>query len=83
MRIAADGRLVSVSAQRWGEVTKGAFDYLAFGGDMYEERRFGEFVLPSRLAVGWGYGTAKYVPFFNAIITTAKPVCCRCGRDRY
>jgi hypothetical protein len=74
MRIAPDGRLVSISAQRWGEVTKRTFDYLPFGGDIYEEQRFGELVLPRRLAAGWGYGTDKYVPFFNATITTAKPV---------
>jgi creatinine amidohydrolase/Fe(II)-dependent formamide hydrolase-like protein len=42
--------------------------------DAVLEQRFGELVLPSRLAVGWGYGTAKYVPFFNATITTARPV---------
>ncbi|MGN6758856.1 MAG: DUF6544 family protein [Thermomicrobiales bacterium] len=74
MRIARDGRLLSVSAQRWGEVAKGAFDYLPFGGDVHEEQRFGELVLPRRLVAGWGYGTDKYVPFFNATVTTAKAV---------
>ncbi len=74
MRIAPDGRLVSLSAQRWGQVTKGAFDYLPFGGDVYEEGRFGEFVLPRRITAGWGYGTNKYVPFFKVTITTVKPI---------
>lgn len=74
LRIASDGRLVSVSAQRWGEVTKGVFDYLPFGADVHEEQRFGELVLPKCLVAGWGYGTEKYVPFFDATITMAKPV---------
>ena len=74
MRIARDGRLVSLSSQRWGEVTKGDFGYHPFGGDVHEERRFGELVLPGRLTAGWGYGTDNYVPFFKATITTAKPV---------
>jgi hypothetical protein len=73
LRIAPDGRLVSLSAQRWGEVTKGSFDYLPFGADVYEEQRFGELVLPRRFVAGWGYGTDKYIPFFNATITTARP----------
>lgn len=73
MRIAPDGRLVSLSAQRWGEVAKGAFGYLPFGADIHEEQRFGELLLPRRLTAGWGYGTDKYVPFFNATITTARP----------
>jgi hypothetical protein len=71
--IARDGRLLNVVAQRWGEVTKGTFAYLPFGGDMYEERRFGDLVIPSRLIVGWNYGTDKYIPFFKAAIATARP----------
>jgi hypothetical protein len=74
MRIAPDGRLVSLSARRWGAVTKGAFGYHRFGGDVHEEQRFGRLVLPGRITAGWGYGTDKYGPFFRATITTAKPV---------
>ncbi|HEY2653697.1 MAG TPA: hypothetical protein VGI50_17370 [Solirubrobacteraceae bacterium] len=57
-----------------GSGDQGAFDYLPFGGDVHEEQRFGELVLPKRPAAGWGYGTNQYVPFFIATITTAKPV---------
>jgi hypothetical protein len=74
MRIAPDGRLVSLSAQRWGEVTKGVFDYHAFGGDVHEEQRFGQLVLPRRLTAGWGYGTDQYAPFFKGTITSARSV---------
>jgi hypothetical protein len=71
LRIAPDGRLLNVAARRWGEVSKGTFAYLPFGGDMHEERRFGDLVIPSRVTAGWNYGTDKYSPFFKATITTA------------
>jgi hypothetical protein len=71
--VAPNGRLLNVVAQRWGEVSKGTFAYLPFGGDMHEERRFGDLVIPSRLTAGWNYGTDKYSPFFKATITTANP----------
>jgi hypothetical protein len=70
LRIAPDGRLLNVVAQRWGEV-KRKFAYLPFGADMHEERRFGDLVIPSRLTAGWNYGTDKYSPFFKATIATA------------
>jgi hypothetical protein len=73
LRIAPDGRLLSIVAQRWGEITKGSFVYLPFGGDMQEERRFGGLMIPSPVTAGWNYGTANYKPFFKATITTAIP----------
>ncbi|HET6867015.1 MAG TPA: DUF6544 family protein [Solirubrobacteraceae bacterium] len=73
LHIAADGRLLNAVAQRWGEITKGAFGYLPFGADMHEERRFGDLVIPSRVTAGWNYGTDGYNPFFKAMITAAGP----------
>ena len=73
LRIAPDGRLLNVVAQRWGEVTKGTFAYLPFGADMHAERRFGDLVIPSLVSAGWNYGTDHYSPFFKATITTASP----------
>jgi uncharacterized protein DUF6920 len=68
MRIASDGHLRSVEVQRWGETGKGSYGYLPFGGQMHSEERFGDYVVPSRLTVGWGCGTAAYAPFFKARI---------------
>ena len=73
LRIAPDGRLLSVVAQRWGQASKGTFAYLPFGGDVHEERRFGDLVIPSHLTAGWHYGTEAYSPFFKATISTASP----------
>jgi hypothetical protein len=68
MRIAPDGRLLSVVAQRWGEIRKGSYGYSPFGGEMHTERRFGALVIPSKLTVGWNYGARDYAPFFKATI---------------
>lgn len=73
LRISADGRLRSAVAQRWGQVSKGAFGYLPFGAEVLEERRFGDLVIPGRVTAGWNYGTETYSPFFDAEITTAVP----------
>lgn len=73
LRIAPEGRLLNVVAQRWGQASKGTFAYLPFGADVHEERRFGDLVIPSRLVAGWHYGTEAYSPFFKATITAAGP----------
>jgi hypothetical protein len=73
LRIAPDGRLLNVVAQRWGQVSKGTFGYLPFGADVHEERRFGDLVIPGHLTAGWNYGTDRYSPFFRATITMASP----------
>jgi hypothetical protein len=73
LRIAPDGRLLNIVAQRWGEVTKGTVAYLPFGADVHEERRFGDLVIPSDVTAGWNYDTDRYSPFFRATITTAIP----------
>jgi hypothetical protein len=73
LRIAPDGRLVNVVAQRWGEAEKGTFAYLPFGADMHTEGRFSDLVIPSRVTAGWNYGTDRYSPFFKATIKTAVP----------
>ena len=53
LRIAPDGRLLNVVAQRRGEATKGTFAYLPFGVDIHAERHFGDLVIPSRVTAGW------------------------------
>jgi hypothetical protein len=73
LRIAPDGRLLNAVAQRWGQVSRGPYAYLAFGADMHAERRFGDLVIPSRVTAGWNYGTDTYSPFFKATIATACP----------
>jgi hypothetical protein len=62
------GAVSTVSVQRWGKVGQKAFGYIPFGGSVQDERRFGDLVLPSRITVGWWFGTPRFQPFFEATI---------------
>jgi hypothetical protein len=68
-----DGAVQSVNLQRWGDAGEKTFDYIPFGGDILTEKRFGDFILPSRLRVGWWHGTERFSPFFEAAIISAAP----------
>lgn len=72
LAIAPDGAVRTVSLMRWGNAGQKAFGYLPFGGHIHEERRFGDLVLPSRVSVGWWYGTPRYQPFFEATVLSAE-----------
>jgi hypothetical protein len=67
-RIDAHGALVTVSALRWGSTGDRTFDYIPCGCEVRAERRFGDLLIPSRLRVGWWFGTPRYAPFFKAHI---------------
>ena len=75
VRLAIDdmGAVLSVSVMRWGNVGQNDYGYIPFGGNVTAERRFGDFVLPSRVSVGWWFGTARFAPFFEAEILDAVP----------
>ena len=68
-----DGAVESVNLERWGDDGGKAFGYIPFGGDVLEEKRFGDFVLPARLRVGWWHGTERFSSFFEAEILSAVP----------
>ena len=71
LRLSIDkrGALRSVSLDRWGNVGKREFNYIPFGGDILAEQRFSDYVVPSHMTVGWWYGTPRYEPFFEAVVT--------------
>ncbi len=71
VRIEIDGRgaVRSLSALRWGNVGQDAFGYIPFGGHVQAEHTFGALTVPSRVSVGWWFGTPRYEPFFEAEIT--------------
>jgi hypothetical protein len=72
LTIAPDGALRTVRIMRWGNVGQRGFGPIPFGGDVHAERRFGDLTLPSRLTVGWWYGTPRFKPFFEATILAAE-----------
>ena len=60
IRIDEHGAVRSVSAQRWN-----AGEYLSCGCEVQAERRWGDLTVPSRMTVGWRFGTPGYTPFFR------------------
>ena len=70
LRIAPTGAVRAIWLERW---RKGS-GYVPCGGDVLEERRFGEVTIPSRVSVGWWYGTPRYKPFFECEILAAEPL---------
>jgi hypothetical protein len=73
LRIDADGAVRTASLMRWDNGQHGLHGYIPCGGDVLEHRRFGHVTIPSRISVGWWYGTPRYKPFFEATITAAAP----------
>jgi hypothetical protein len=69
---AASGALRTVSLMRWGNSGQDHFGYIPFGAAIHEEQRFGHFTLPSRVTIGWWFGTPRYQPFFEATILSAE-----------
>jgi hypothetical protein len=68
LRIDARGAVRSLWLERWGKVGRSEHGYIPFGGDVAAEQRFGGVVIPSRVTIGWWYGTPRYAPFFEATI---------------
>ncbi|MBC7809372.1 MAG: hypothetical protein H7145_24825 [Akkermansiaceae bacterium] len=68
------GQLRAASLPRWGQPDGEAFQCRTFGGIFDEERTFGGYTIPTRVRVGWDYGTnpdAWTGEFFRATITEA------------
>ena len=70
-----EGRLTGVQTQRWGDQTDDkTFALIPFGGHTKEERRFGDYTIPTQVSVGWWYGTERFLrhEFFRATIHSAE-----------
>ena len=67
LTIDRDGSLKQVVLPRWKDTEK---DFVSFGAAVEEERTFGGYTIPSKLRVGWWFGTDQYVEFFRAEIDT-------------
>lgn len=65
LTIGKGGRLKQVVLPRWKDTEK---DFVPFGVAVEEERTFGGYTIPSKLRVGWWYGTERYDEFFRATI---------------
>jgi hypothetical protein len=68
------GGLKSVKLQRWGNPEGGKFHDVNFGGVVEEEATFGGYTIPTRVRIGWYFGTDRFEPegeFFRATIDDA------------
>lgn len=62
LTVDADGRLTSMSMNRWGNVTDdGSYQYIPYGGTNSGEISAGGYTIPSHASVGWWYGTPDYL----------------------
>jgi hypothetical protein len=74
VQIDESGAMRTAHAQRWGDPGGRGFGYVPCGCEVHAERRLGDFVIPSRISVGWWFGTPGYEPFFEAEIRALRPV---------
>ena len=75
MAIGCDGRLQTINMQRWGNPGSGKFRYEPFGGFAEEERKFGGYTIPTRLRIGWYFGTERFEQdgeFFRVTVDEAR-----------
>lgn len=64
------GALVACHFPRWGDAATGRFHYETFGGYVEERRTFAGLTVPTRLRMGWHFGSARFAErggeFFRA-----------------
>ncbi|MBW4481297.1 MAG: hypothetical protein KME14_02015 [Tildeniella torsiva UHER 1998/13D] len=68
------GRLKTAQLPRWGNPEGAAHHYVDFGAIVEEEGSFGGYTIPTRLRVGWYFGSERFEPegeFFRATIDEA------------
>jgi hypothetical protein len=69
-----NGRPMYLSLPRWGNPGGGDFSSIDFGAVFEEERSFGAFTIPTKLRVGWYFGTDRFETegeFFRCTIDEA------------
>jgi hypothetical protein len=74
LRIDSEGAVRSGCVLRWDNGQHGRRGYIPCGADVHAEQRLGDLTIPSRLSVGWWYGTPHYKPFFECDISQAQPL---------
>jgi len=68
-----NGQPMHLSLSRWGNPGGGDFSSIAFGAVFEEEGKFGGFTIPTKLRVGWFFGTDRFETegeFFRCTIDT-------------
>ncbi|HTM01395.1 MAG TPA: DUF6544 family protein, partial [Candidatus Omnitrophota bacterium] len=60
LTLGSDGRLESVVYARWGNPDGGLFRYENFGGVMEAEAAFQGYTIPTRMRMGWYFGSDRF-----------------------
>ncbi|HEU4508679.1 MAG TPA: DUF6544 family protein [Pyrinomonadaceae bacterium] len=58
--IEESGRLRSMSMQRWGNPEGGEFHWASFGAIVEDEATFSGYTIPTRLRIGWFFGSERF-----------------------
>lgn len=69
------GRIMTIAFERWGNPNGLPFGLYPFGGYIEEEAAFDGFTIPSRVRLGWHFGTDRFETegeFFRAKIDGAE-----------
>jgi hypothetical protein len=73
--LSPSGRVETIAFERWGNPRGLPFGLYRFGGYVEEETCFGGFTIPSRVRLGWHFGTDRFEAegeFFRAVIDEAE-----------
>jgi hypothetical protein len=60
LAVGDQGDVDSILLQRWGNPGGGSFRYGAFGGLVEDEGTFDGYTIPSRLRIGWHFGSGRF-----------------------
>lgn len=74
LTVSETGRIEQVNYPRWGNPEGGRFHYADFGGVLEEEGTFDGYTIPTRVRMGWYFGTERFESegeFFRATIESA------------
>jgi hypothetical protein len=74
LNVGENGAVKSVSMMRWDNPDGGDFASVSFGGFVDEEATWDGYTIPSRLRMGWHFGSDRFDDgeFFRAQITRAE-----------
>ncbi len=74
LELSAAGSVVAAGMDRWGAPDQGIYQYHPFGGIIEDEVTVAGITIPTRVRMGWHYGTDRFEvegEFFRAEITAA------------
>ena len=75
LTIDGSGALKAVTYPRWGDPDETGYRYVQFGGIVEDENEFASHTIPTRLRIGWYFGTERFETdgeFFRVTVDDTK-----------